>query len=384
MFFEERHRALSSDLLRIGTSWRTGGREPPERIGRVLGQRHGLFAFLIPEALGGFPVGKPDRSTYVDVRSLSLIRELLAQVDTTADSVFAVQGLSLYPLVLAGTQEQRERLLRPALMGERVGGFALTEPEAGSDVAALKLTARREPGGDSFVLDGSKVYISNVGIADYYTVFANAEPASGRKGICAFLVERGTPGLTERAIELSIEHPIGALDFRDCKIPTSAMIGGPGEGFKLAMRTLDTFRVTVGAAAIGMARVALEETLRHVRARIAFGKPLSEHSIVQTHLAEMACKLDAARLLVYRAAFLADQGQERTSTEVSMAKLYSTEAAFEIIDMAVQLHGAIGVTAGNTVEALYREIRPLRIYEGASDVQRLIIATGLLREPMTP
>jgi acyl-CoA dehydrogenase len=237
--------------------------------------------------------------------------------------------------------------------------------------------ARRD--GDGFVLDGEKVFISNVGIASYFVVFANASPSEGRKGITAFLVEDGAPGLETEKTALSIEHPIGRVKLSGVKVKSDAVIGELGGGFRVAMATLDTFRVTVGAAACGMAARALDEAARRVRGRIQFGKPLSEQQLVQATLADMATDLDASRLLVLRAAHAKDSGKERVSTEAAMAKLFATEAAQRVIDSAVQLHGGLGVTAGSVVERLYREIRPLRIYEGTSEIQRLIIGSAVAR-----
>jgi acyl-CoA dehydrogenase len=390
VFFDERHVALGAELRRVGGLLASGTdgapageREAPAApaaaIARALGAEHGLYALLVPESLGGARAGRPDDPTYIDVRSLCLAREMLGYVSPMADSIFAVQGLGSYPVVLAGTAEQRARILPGVLSGERVGAFALTEPEAGSDVAAMKTVAVRQHDG-GYVLDGEKVFISNVGLASHHVVFANANPAEGRRGITAFLVERGAPGLIESPIALAVEHPIGRLRFEGCRVPASALLGREGEGFKLAMRTLDAFRVTVGAAAVGMARRALDETIGRVKLRVQFGKALAEQPVVQSILAEMATELDASRLLVLRAAHARDGGQARVSTEAAMAKLFATEAAQRIIDKAVQLHGGLGVTAGQVVERLYREIRPLRIYEGTSEIQRLIIGAALVRE----
>jgi acyl-CoA dehydrogenase len=336
----------------------------------------GLYAHLVPEAHGGASTGRS--GSYVDVRSLVLVREALGQVSPLADAIFAVQGLGSYPLVLTGTVEQRRRCLPGVLSGERVGAFALTEPEAGSDVASLHTVARREGGG--WILDGEKTLISNVPIAQHYVVFANADPALGRKGITAFLVERDTPGLTLAEIPMSIPHPIGRVVLMGCRVPDGARIGEVGAGFKLAMETLDAFRISVGAAANGMARSALSASLEHVARRRQFGAPLAEQQMVRAALADMATELDAARLLVARAAHLRDTGAEgqRVSTEAAMAKMYATEAAQRIIDRAVQLHGGTGVCLGSEVERLYREIRPLRIYEGTTEIQKLVIAKGIL------
>jgi acyl-CoA dehydrogenase len=336
----------------------------------------GLYAYLVPEAHGGAATGRPDQSTYVDVRSLVLVREALGQVSPLADAIFAVQGLGSYPIVLAGSEAQRRACLPGVISGERIGAFGLTEPEAGSDVASLRTTARRE--GDGWILDGEKTLISNVPIADHHVVFANADPARGRKGITAFLVERGAPGLALEGIPMSIPHPIGRIVLSGCRVGADAVIGEVGSGFKLAMETLDAFRISVGAAADGMASRALAASLEHVSRRKQFGAPLADQQMVKAALADMATELDAARLLVARAAHLRDTGGGRVSTEAAMAKMYATEAAQRIIDRAVQLHGGAGVCLGSEVESLYREIRPLRIYEGTTEIQKLIIAKGLL------
>jgi acyl-CoA dehydrogenase len=378
-FFEDRHRAFADDLRAIAGHLAAGPAEPAA-VAKALGARHGLYALLVPEKLGGFPVGKPLDETYLDVRSLCLVREMLGQVSALADSIFAVQGLGSYPLVLAASEEQKRTLLPEVLRGERIGAFALTEPEAGSDIASMRCLATKVDGG--YRLSGEKIYISNVGIANHYIVFANASPSEGRRGISAFVVPANSPGLTEEALALSAAHPLGRLVFDDCFVPEAALVGGLGGGFKLALQTLDTFRVTVGAAAIGMGRRALTETIARVRTRHQFGKSLAEQPVVQTKLADMATDLDAARLLVYRAAFEKDQGRprERLSQVAAMAKLFATEAASRVIDEAVQLHGGSGVLSGSVVEALSREVRPLRIYEGTSEIQRLIIGSSVVRE----
>jgi acyl-CoA dehydrogenase len=336
----------------------------------------GLYAYLVPEAHGGAAVGKPGEAAYVDVRALVLVREALGQVSPLADAIFAVQGLGSYPLVLAGSEAQRRRCLPGVIRGDRIGAFGLTEPEAGSDVASLQTTARRD--GDAWVLDGEKTLISNVPIAHHYVVFANADPARGRKGITAFLVEAGTPGLRLEEIPMSIPHPIGKLKLEGCRVPEDAVIGEVGAGFKLAMETLDAFRISVGAAANGMATSALAATVERVKGRRQFGAPLADQQMTRAAIADMATELSAARLLVARAAHLRDTAGARVSTEAAMAKMFATEAAQRIIDRAVQLHGGMGVCLGSEVERLYREIRPLRIYEGTTEIQKLIIAKGVL------
>jgi acyl-CoA dehydrogenase len=264
--------------------------------------------------------------------------------------------------------------------GERVGAFALTEPEAGSDVAALATTARRQPDG-GWVLDGDKLFISNLGVATEAVVFATVDPALGRKGITAFCVPLDAAGVEVERLEPIAPHPLGALRLRGCRVGDDARVGEVGAGFGLAMATLDTYRVSVGAAAVGMARRALAEAAAFVRGRRQFGKALAEQPLVAAHVADMSVELDAARLLVLRAAWLRDHGQARVTTEVSIAKLHATEAAQRIIDRAVQLHGGRGVVAGAVVEHLYRAIRPLRIYEGTSEIQRTIIGRAALAGP---
>lgn len=357
LFFDDRHHQLAATL---GPIDETDDAACARRMGEL-----GLYEHLVPEGA-------------VDVRSLVLIREHLGYVSPMADAIFAVQGLGAYPVALAGSEQQKRDLLPRFRSGEAIGAFALTEPEAGSDVAAMRTTAQRD--GDHFVLNGDKTLISNVGIASHYTVFANADPSAGRKGITAFVVPADTPGLRAEPIAMAIEHPIGALQFSDCRIGADAVLGEVGGGFRLAMQTLDTFRVSVGAAAVGMARRAYDEALRHVTRRVQFGKPLAEQQLVQGYLAEMSTDLDAARLLVLRAAHAKDTGGGRVTSEAAKAKLFATEAAQVIIDKAVQLHGGRGVTSGYVVEELYRAIRPLRIYEGTTEIQKLIIARTVIKQ----
>lgn len=312
----------------------------------------------------------------LDVRTLCIIRETIAQHDGLAEFCFAMQGLGMGPVTLFGTPEQRTWLNRTRA-GTAIAAFAITEPEAGSDAAAARMTAERLPGG--FRLNGEKTYISNGGIADVYVVFARTGEAPGARGLSAFLVEAGRPGLqVAERIAVMAPHPLALLRFTNVDIPESALIGKPGEGFKIAMSVLDVFRSTVGAAALGFARRALDETLKRVTSRKIGGAPLSDLQMVQGHIADMALDIDAAALLVYRAAWTKDMGQARITREASMAKLFATEAAQRVIDTAVQLHGGDGVREGFAVERLYREIRALRIYEGASDVQRVVIARAVL------
>ena len=312
----------------------------------------------------------------LDVRTLCLIRETLARHDGLADFAFAMQGWGMGAVSLFGSDAQRQWLAQTRA-GTAIAGFALTEPGSGSDVAATATTAVRGPGG--WVLNGEKTYISNGGIADVYVIIARTGEAPGARGLSAFLMPADVAGLSvvER-IEVIAPHPLAHLALRDVALPEGALIGRAGDGFKIAMSVLDVFRSTVGAAALGFARRALDEALARVQSRRIQGAALSELQMVQGHLADMALQVDASALLIYRAAWVKDQGAPRVSREAAMAKLYATEAAQKVIDMAVQLHGGDGVRHGFAVESLYREIRALRIYEGASDVQRIVIARSIL------
>jgi acyl-CoA dehydrogenase len=315
----------------------------------------------------------------LDVRTLCLIRETFARHDGLADFAFAMQGLGTGALSLHGSVEQRSEWLPQSRAGKAISAFALTEPQSGSDVANSTMTATLD--GNHYVLNGEKTWISNGGIADVYTLFARTGEAPGAKGLSAFIVTPDMPGfeVTER-LEVIAPHPLATLRFTDCRVPATAMIGQPGHGFRIAMSVLDVFRSTVAAAALGFARRALEESLTRVTTREVQGAPLADLQLVQGHIADMALDVDAAALLIYRAAWLKDQGAPRVSREAAMAKLFATDQAQQIIDKAVQLHGGDGVRVGQTVESLYREIRALRIYEGASDVQKVIIARQTLAE----
>ena len=312
----------------------------------------------------------------LDVRTLCLIRETLARHDALADFAFAMQGLGMGAVSLFGSAAQR-RWLERTRSGTAISAFALTEPGSGSDVAATATTGVRVPGG--WRLDGEKTWISNGGIADVYVIFARTGEAPGAKGLSAFLMPADVAGLSvAERLETIAPHPLARLRLDNVVLPEDALIGKPGEGFKLAMSVLDVFRSTVGAAALGMARRAFDEALARVKARRIQGQPLAELQMVQGHLADMGVEIDAAAALVYRAAWVKDMGAARVTREAAMAKLYATEAAQRVIDMAVQLHGGEGVRSGSVVEALYRDIRALRIYEGASDVQRVVIARSVL------
>lgn len=309
----------------------------------------------------------------LDVRSLCLTRETLARHDGLADFAFAMQGLGTGAISLFGTLAQKAEWLPLTRSGKAISGFALTEPQSGSDVANSTMTATRD--GDDYVLNGEKTWISNGGIADVYTVFARTGDGDGARGLSAFIVPANQPGLeiAER-LETIAPHPLARLRFADCRVPASAMLGTSGQGFKIAMSVLDVFRTTVAAAALGFARRALDEALARVTERQIQGAALFELQMVQGHIADMALDVDAAALLIYRAAWTKDMGAPRVTREAAMAKLFATDQAQLIIDKAVQLHGGDGVKSGETVEKLYRDIRALRIYEGASDVQRVIIA----------
>ena len=316
----------------------------------------------------------------IDVRSLCLIREELAYSSALADLAFVMQGLGTYAIAQAAPDHVREFWLSRATNGKAIAAFALTEPEAGSDVAAIQTTARRD--GETYVIDGHKRFISNAGIADFYTVFAKTGTrADGRPMISAFVVSSKMQGFSvvERT-SLMAPHPIGEIAFHGCRVPVEDMVGNEGDGFGLAMETLDTFRASVGAAACGMARRALDEAVSYASRRKQFGRLLAEHQLVQAKLADMITELDAARLLVYRAAYVRDTAAGRFTREASEAKLFATEAAGRIIDSAVQIHGGAGLVRSTVVERLYRDVRALRIYEGTSEIQKLVIAGQLLKE----
>ena len=327
------------------------------------------YAAPAPERGSGNPL---------DVRSLCLIRETLARHSGLADFVFAMQGLGSGAITLFGDAAQKNAYLPAVRNGTKIAAFALSEPESGSDVASLSASAVRD--GDDYVINGEKTWISNGGIADYYTLFARTGGETGARGLSAFIVDAGAPGLeiAER-IETIAPHPLARLRFRDCRAPKTSLLGKPGEGFKIAMATLDVFRSTVGAAALGFARCALDETLERTGARRLFGQALADMQMTQDKIADMAVAIDAGALLVYRAAWAKDRGADRVTREAAMAKLYATESAQQVIDQAVQLFGGRGVTRGEKVEELYREIRALRIYEGASEIQKLIIARETIK-----
>ncbi|UWQ22687.1 acyl-CoA dehydrogenase family protein [Jannaschia sp. W003] len=368
-FFEDRHRAFAAELERwAGDALAHVDHADTDAACRALVRDLGDAGFLQYTASG---------SGALDVRTLCLARETLARHDGLADFAFAMQGLGTGAITLFGTDAQKAEWLPRTRAGESIAAFALTEPRSGSDVANSTMTATRD--GDDYILNGEKTWISNGGIADVHTLFARTGEAPGARGLSAFVVPAGLPGfeVAER-LETIAPHPLATLRFGNCRVPASALLGRPGEGFKVAMAVLDVFRSTVAAAALGFARRALDEALSRTTTREVQGQPLSELQMVQGHLADMALDVDAAALLVYRAAWAKDAGAPRITREAAMAKLFSTEAAQTVIDRAVQLHGGDGVRAGETVERLYREIRALRIYEGASDVQRVVIARQTL------
>ena len=371
-FFEPRHRELADRL----ETWAAQNlshidHDDTDRACRNLVAALGREGWLKFTAPGEGDVEK------IDVRTLALIREILARHSGLADFAFAMQGLGAGPISFFGDDEQRKTWLPKTRSGKAIAAFSLSEPASGSDVANISTTARRD--GNGFVIDGEKTWISNGGIADFYIVFARTGEAPGARGLSAFVVEAGSPGLkVAERLNTIAPHPLARLRFEGCRVPASAQIGRGGDGFKIAMATLDVFRTSVGAAALGFARRALDETLKRAADRHLFGAPLADLQMVQGHLADMALEIDAAALLVYRAAWTKDMGAARVTREAAMAKLFATEAAQRVIDNAVQIHGGDGVRSGHPVETLYREIRALRIYEGASDVQKIVIARSVL------
>ena len=338
----------------------------------------GYVMLLFEAGLMRYAVATPGQA--FDLRSFCIIRETLSYSSSLADLAFVMQGLGTYAISVAATEHVRDFWLARAANGKAIAAFALTEPDAGSDVAAIKTTARRE--GDEYIIDGRKRFISNAGVADFYTVFARTGTREdGRAEISAFVVSARMPGFSvaERT-EMIAPHPIGELEFKECRVPAEDMIGPPGDGLRLSLQTLDMFRASVGAAACGMARRALDEALLHAKSREQSGRALSGHQLIQEKLADMATELDAARLLVYRAAYLKDTSAEGSTRAASEAKLFATEAAGRIVDQAVQIHGGAGLVRGTVAERLYRDVRALRIYEGTSEIQKLVIANQLLKE----
>ena len=377
-FFEDQHRVLALELEEWAKTELADYAITPANVDLACRELvlkladGGWLDYCVTNKYGG-------KNPNLDVRSLCLIRETLARFSGLADFAFAMQGLGSGTISLFGSAELKEKYLPDVRSGKKIAAFALTEPEAGSDAAALTTTAEQDD--NSFVLNGEKTLISNGGIADYYTVFAKTGEAPGTRGISAFVVDADTAGLeiSER-IEVIAPHPLARIRFNQCRIPKSQQIGNGGEGFKMAMATLDIFRSTVGAAALGFARHALHEALNRAKSRQMFGAPMSKLQLIQAKLGDMSLDIDASALLIYRAAWTKDKGAERITKEAAMAKLFATEAAQRVIDEAVQIFGGSGVVSGFAVEQLYREIRALRIYEGASEVQKLIIAAQTIKE----
>ena len=367
-FLEPTHLVLAERLT--GLAGEIAGRPDPADDGTARGEARALLALL--------GRGWLQPILDLDLRGCCLTREALGEVSPLADAVFALQGLGTTPILLAGSPAQKDRWLGPIARGTVMTAFAMTEPEAGSDVAAIATTARRD--GPKYVLDGRKTLISNAGIADLYVVFASTGRDKGAKGISAFLVRADAPGLRFAGAQvLSAPHPLGELAFEGCRVPGDALLGAEGKGYGIGLAALDRLRPTVAAAACGMASRALAESLAHVRRRKQFGKPLAEFQLVQQKLARTATDLTAARLLTYRAAYEKDQGKARITSEAAMAKSFATEMAQRAVDDAVQLIGGRGVLAEHPVDRLYRAVRALRIYEGTTEIQQLIIAGELLK-----
>ena len=379
-FFDDGHRSLAAELERWAGEFLPPLLEGSEenldavytcvrRIVEALG-KSGLLRVCVPGAYGG------GRSN-LDVRSLCLAREILGRASGLADFALAMQGLGSAPITLYGNEDQKRSTLPRVAAGTAIAAFALSEPDAGSDVSAISTTAAGD--GNSWRLNGVKTWISNAGIAAFYVVFARTGEGPGTKGLSAFIVDADSPGLdASERIDVIAPHPLGLLRLTDCRVPAGAQLGKPGEGFKIAMATLDIFRSTVGAAALGFARRALDEATSRALERRMFGRAQAEFQLTQEKLGDMAVLVDAAALLIYRSAWTKDVLGTRVTREASMAKLFATESAQQVIDAAVQIFGGLGVVRGITVERLYREIRALRIYEGASEVLKLIIASKVL------
>jgi len=379
MFFEEAHGAVYQRAQEVAKTRIRPMEEQEEApnediqaraFAGVIGDA-GLARYAVPKEYGGM-------KEEVDIRSICLIRESLASASGFADSMFAMQGLGSYPITLAGTHDQKSKWLPDVAKGERLCAFALTEENAGSDVVAMETRAERR--GTQYVLNGRKRYITNTGVAGSYVVFAKTDPEAGHRGISAFIVTPDDPGFRVASRQrVTAPHPIGEIAMEDCVVNADRRIGAEGDGFKVAMGTLDRFRPTVGAAALGLGARALEEGIGYTQRRHQFGAPLFSLQAVQMVLAQGATDLEGARLLVYTAAWHADHGVARITLEAAMGKLSATESAFRLIDSCVQVHGGAGVIVGGVPERLYREIRALRIYEGASDVQKLVIARNLAK-----
>ena len=391
-FLEEEHEALVAEVERFARAEiEPRSAESPDYTAqardflRLLAEA-GLLRHVVPESYGGL-------HPHLDILSICLIRRGLARYSSLADTMFAMQGLGSYPITLAGSEKLRRQFLPPVATGKAIATFALTEPEAGSDAASVRTVARRD--GNDYILDGTKRFISNAGIADFYVVFVKTDPAQGRKGMSAIVVEKDRPGFKMvRQIELIAPHPIGEFRMDGCRVPAENLLGKEGEGYAIMLRTLESFRTTVGAASLGMAERALQEATSYAKSRVQFGKTLSEFQGLRFMLADMATELEAARLLVLQAAWKLGQARRQNPAASpsptaaadpalvlasSMAKLYATETAQTVIDRALQIHGGTGVVKGTVVERLYREIRALRVYEGTSEIQKEIIAHQLLK-----
>ena len=375
-FFDDSHRKFAADL----TAWAdkeisplahadisthdaldSAFREIIQKLGDA-----GWLKYAVPKAYGG-------ALEKLDVRSIALARSILGYHTGLADFAMAMQGLGSGSITLFGSEELKQKYLPEVASGKRLAAFALSEPTCGSDVAAMTTSAELD--GDEYVINGVKTWISNAGLANQYVLFARTGDAPGAKGLSAFVIEADNPGLTvSERIDVIAPHPLGSLTLDNCRVPASQMLGQSGEGFKVAMATLDIFRTTVGAAALGFARRAMDEAIARAKSREAFGQKIGEFQIIQSKIGDMALKIDAAALLVFRSAWVKDIQDIRVTRESSMAKLYATDSAQEVIDDAVQIWGGMGVVSGNKVEELYREIRALRIYEGTSEIQKLVIA----------
>jgi len=357
-FTEEKLAPIAAEVDEMDdVSWEVAG----------LLKKQGLFTLLAPEEYGG--VG-------LKAVPICIVREELSRICLHADLLFAETALCTFPISTFGTEEQKRKYLPPFISGENVGCLALTEPNAGSDVANMQTTAILD--GDAYVFNGNKCFASVGPFAQTYVTFARTDPSQGSRGISAFVVEKGTPGFEGKQMKLMGPHPIAELTFTDCRIPKENLLGEPGRGMRVALGTLDFMRMSVGAAAVGVAQRAFEEAVSYSKQRVAFGQPIADFQATQFKLADMATEIDAARLLVYRAAWLRDEVADRVTKESSMAKLFATEMAWRVVDQAVQLHGGYGVVRGMTVERLYRMVRQPRVYEGTSEIQRTVIARHIL------
>lgn len=330
----------------------------------------GIFKIVVPKAYGGI-------TENVMATNVCIVREELSRVSSNADAFFAMQGLACYPLILAGTEEQKRKYLPLLVNGEKLGAYALTEPQAGSDVGNIQTEAVLD--GDEYVLNGTKCFITNAAHAGIFIVFVKTNKEKGARGISTFIVEEGTPGFRCSATqELIAPHALGELQFDNCRIPAANLVGEVDKGFKIAMKTFDVYRTSVGACALGFAQAAFDLAVSYAKERTAFGKPLNAFQVTRFKIADMAVDLDAARLLVYRAAWLKDSGASRVTKEASMAKLFASEAAGRIVDQALQIHGGRGLLKGYDIERLYRQVRGSRIYEGTSEIQRTVISSMIL------